>query len=86
MDILCIYLDIQIFCIQAVMRLVYHVYIYMCIYIKHTYLEKLVYHSFRQLWLVLGVKLLEISSNWFFRYMYIYIYTPACTKGCFLSF
>ena len=62
------------------------IYIYMCIYIKHTYLEKLVYHFFRQLWLVLGVKLLEISSNWFFRYMYIYIYTPACTKGCFLSF
>ena len=28
-------------------------------------LENLVYHFFRQLWLVLGVKLLEINSNWF---------------------
>ena len=27
----------------------------------------LVYHLFRQLWLVLGVKLMEINSNWFSR-------------------
>ena len=32
------------------------------------YLENLVYHFFRQLWLVLGVKLMEINSNWFSRY------------------
>ncbi len=31
------------------------------------YLENLVYHFFRQLWLVLGVKLMEINSNWFSR-------------------
>ena len=30
-------------------------------------LENLVYHFFRQLWLVLGVKLMEINSNWFSR-------------------
>ena len=29
------------------------------------YLEKIVYHFFRQLWLVLGVKLMEINSNLF---------------------
>ena len=32
-----------------------------------TNLENLVYHFFRQLWLVLGVKLMEINSNWFSR-------------------
>ena len=31
------------------------------------FLENLVYHCFRQLWLVLGVKLMEINSNWFSR-------------------
>ena len=31
------------------------------------------YHSFRQLWLVLGVKLMEINSNWFSRYIEIYL-------------
>ena len=35
---------------------------------KKNYLENLVYHFFRQLWLVLGVKLLEINSNWFSKY------------------
>ena len=30
-------------------------------------LENLVYHFFRQLWLVLGVKLMEINSNLFSR-------------------
>ena len=30
-------------------------------------LENLVYHFFRQLWLVLGVKLMEIKSNLFSR-------------------
>ena len=30
-------------------------------------LETLVYHFFRQLWLVLGIKLMEINSNWFSR-------------------
>ena len=34
---------------------------------KEPYLEDLVYHFFRQLWLVLGVKLMEINSNWFSR-------------------
>ena len=34
---------------------------------KWTCLENLVYHFFRQLWLVLGVKLTEINSNWFSR-------------------
>ena len=28
------------------------------------------YHFFRQLWLVLGVKLMEINSNLFSRWMY----------------
>ena len=31
------------------------------------YLENIVYHNFRQLWLVLGVKLIEINSNLFSR-------------------
>ena len=34
------------------------------------YLENLVYHFFRQLWLVLG-ELMEINSNWFSRYVNI---------------
>ena len=34
---------------------------------KLDYLENLVYHFFRQPWLVLGVKLMEINSNWFSR-------------------
>ena len=29
------------------------------------------YHFFRQLWLVLGVKLMEINSNWFSRLAYL---------------
>ena len=33
-------------------------------------LENLVYHFFRQLWLVLGVKLMEINSNWFSRWLF----------------
>ena len=33
------------------------------------YMENLVYHFFRQLWLVLGVKLMEINSNLFSRYI-----------------
>ena len=36
------------------------------------YLENLVYHCFRQLWLVLGVKLMEINSNWFSGYLLLY--------------
>ncbi len=36
--------------------------------IKKEHLENLVYHLFRQLWLVLGVKLMEINSNWFSRH------------------
>ena len=35
------------------------------------YLENLVYHFFRQLWLVLGVKLMEINSKLFSRYLAI---------------
>ena len=31
-------------------------------------LETIVYHFFRQLWLVLGVKLMEINSNLFSRW------------------
>ena len=31
------------------------------------YLENIVYHNFRHLWLVLGVKLLDIKSNLFSR-------------------
>ena len=34
---------------------------------KRESLESLVYHFVRQLWLVLGVKLMEISRNWFSR-------------------
>ena len=33
------------------------------------YLENIVYHFFRQLWLFLGVKLMEINSNLFSRYV-----------------
>ena len=39
--------------------------------IVYTYLENPVYHLFRQLWLVLGVKWMEINSNWFSRYFEI---------------
>ena len=35
------------------------------------YLENLVDHFFRQLWLVLGVKLMEINSNLLSRYKVI---------------
>ena len=36
------------------------------------YLENLgKYHFFRQLWLVLGVKLMEINSNWFSQVDYL---------------
>ena len=31
------------------------------------------YHFFRQLWLVLGVKLMEINSNWFSRHNWLYV-------------
>ena len=34
---------------------------------ENAYLENLVYHFSRQLWLVLGVKLMEINSNLFSR-------------------
>ena len=34
---------------------------------KNISLENMVYHNFRQLWLVLGVKLMEINSNLFSR-------------------
>ena len=40
--------------------------------LKESYLENLVYHFFRQLWLVLGVKLMEINSNLFSRYVFFY--------------
>ena len=33
-------------------------------------LENIVYHVFRQLWLVLGVKLMEINSILFSKYIY----------------
>ena len=36
---------------------------------KRGWMENLVYHFFRQLWLVLGVKLMEINSNLFSRWM-----------------
>ena len=59
---------------------------------NNMYLENLVYHSFRQLWLVLGVKLMEINSNLFSRY-FIYIafeldgliWIWPILKSCFLS-
>ena len=38
---------------------------------KKNDLENLVYHFFRQLWLVLGVKLMEINSNWFSREFFL---------------
>ena len=40
-----------------------HIYIYI-----YKYLENIVYHCFRQLWLVLWVKLMEINSNLFSGY------------------
>ena len=36
---------------------------------KKAFLENIVYHFFRQLWLVLGVKLMEINSNLFSRFI-----------------
>ena len=36
------------------------------------YLENMVYHKFRQLLLVLGVKLMEINSNFFSRYIILH--------------
>ena len=42
--------------------------IFFCDFNMGKYLESLVHHFFRQLWLVLGVKLMEINSNWFSRY------------------
>ena len=33
------------------------------------------YHFFRQLWLVLGVKLMEINSNWFSRWVVFHVAT-----------
>ena len=37
------------------------------VYNIYIYLENIMYHFFRQLWLVLGVKLMEINSNLFSR-------------------
>ena len=45
---------------------------------SYEYLENLVYHFFRQLWLVLGVKLMEINSNLFSRYSFFP--TNCCCK------
>ena len=42
----------------------------------NSFLENLVYHFFRQLWLVLGVKLLEINSNWFSRLILFSCHNP----------
>ena len=39
--------------------------------LKFTCLENIVYHFFRQLWLVLGVKLMEINSNMVSRWTVI---------------
>ena len=36
------------------------------------YLENLVYHFSRQLWLVLGVELMEINSNLFSRHPFFF--------------
>ena len=36
------------------------------------YLKNLVCHFFLQPWLVLGVKLMEINSNWFSRYLFVF--------------
>ena len=42
---------------------------------KHNYLENIgKYHFFRQLWLVLVVKLMEINSNLFSRYSFIWLF------------
>ena len=41
------------------------------------YLENIVHHDFRQLWLVSGVKLMEISSNLFARYILKGIILPS---------
>ena len=45
---------------------------------KHT----VVYQNYRQLWLVLGVKLMEINSNLFSRYIYIYRYHRIPSGSC----
>ena len=44
------------------------------------------YHLFRQLWLVLGVKLMEISSNWFWRSMVFLRFSYGNSKGKFTNF
>ena len=40
-------------------------------------LENLVYHFFKQLWLVLGVKLMEMNSNWFSRETFLVGKSPS---------
>ena len=45
---------------------------------KNNHLENLgKYHFFRQLWLVLGIKLMEINSNWFSRQVFAISRFPA---------
>ena len=46
--------------------------------VSRGYLENLVYNFFRQLWLVLGVKLMETNSNWFSRYLLISCHLTSC--------
>ena len=53
--------------------------------VYYTYLENIVYHSFRQLWLFLGVELMEIDSNLFSRYIYIYMYYTTIIPDLFLQ-
>ena len=45
-------------------------------------LENLVYHFFRQLWLVLRVKLMEINSNWFSRKTFLLASRQAIQVAC----
>ena len=46
------------------------------IVLKNIFLENLVYHFFRQQWLVLGVKLMEINSNLFSRLIFsVFLHT-----------
>ena len=42
----------------------------LCTGVFGNHLENIVYHFFRQLWLVLEVKLMEINSNLFSRHIY----------------
>ena len=51
------------------------------LYNLYVYLENIVYYFFRQQWLVLRVKLMEINSNLFSRYLHLATLIRKTTLG-----